>query len=173
MHHLYNICNIADIPMTLGQRRRKNARALESHFVTLRAIKWLYSGSAFVPRPVRGRQKSRRRRKHQLRKRKASTSVTTRLVSGSFAAADNEARTTLRCVGDSAASRRGKHKTVPFKGLAYHRNSQHCPSALFTARFVTCLSRCVPTVSPPDIRVLTSEVARDEKERVGERRLMD
>lgn len=128
------------------------------------------------PRPVRGRQKSRRRRKHQLRKRKASTSVTTRLVSGSFAAADdNEARTTLRCVGDSAASRRGKHKTVPFKGLAYHRNSQHCPSALFTARFVTCLSRCscVPTVSPPDIRVLTSEVARDEKERVGERRLMD
>jgi len=27
--------------------------------------------------------------------------------------------------------------------VRYHRNSQHCPSALFTARFVTCLSRCL------------------------------
>ncbi|EZA52317.1 hypothetical protein X777_08987 [Ooceraea biroi] len=30
-----------------------------------------------------------------------------------------------------------------------HRNSQHCPSALFTARFVTCLSRCLRRAPPP------------------------
>lgn len=30
---------------------------------------------------------------------------------------------------------RCQHKTMPFMG--YHRNSQHCPSALFTTGFVT------------------------------------
>jgi len=89
----------------------------------------------------RGRR-SRRRRKHQLRKRKAS-GVTTRLVPRIVV---DEARTIALCgwLRLVAASIKPCRLWV-----RYHRNSQHCPSALFTARFVTCLSRCLRRATFP------------------------
>lgn len=175
---------ISDIPPdnkpASRQRRRyhKNAR-VKVPFCNITGNKVTLFRQSGVP----GRYKVGRSlvasEKAPITKKKSASGVTKRLVSGSFAAADDddddEARTTSRCVGGwsrlVAANIKPCHLRV-WRTTVIHNIVR--PHYLRLASLRACL---VVRASPPFL-LLTScpyigEVTRDEKERVGERFLID